>query len=329
MKATIIPKLKRGGTIGFFSPSFPITALQPKRFERAKAFLKSKGFQLIEGNLTEKNDFYRSGTIQERAEEFNELLRNPEIDCIISTIGGYNSNSLLPYIDYEAFSKHPKVIIGYSDMTAILMAMYAKTGIATYYGPALVASFGEMGYFLEKTFHYFEKIVIEDYNHYKIENPDFWTDEFIPWEAQTKEKTKYENQLVTLNKGIVAGRLIVGNLNTMSGIWGSEYMPEIQNGDILVIEDSLKNASQIERSFSHLKICGVFDKIGGLVLGKHEQFKDEGTNRKPYEILMEVIGEPTFPILAEYDCCHTHPMITLPIGVIAELNAEDQSIAFK
>jgi muramoyltetrapeptide carboxypeptidase len=132
-----------------------------------------------------------------------------------------------------------------------------------------------------------------------------------------------------LNKGIVAGRLIVGNLNTMSGIWGSEYMPEIQNGDILVIEDSLKNASQIERSFSHLKICGVFDKIGGLVLGKHEQFKDEGTNRKPYEILMEVIGEPNFPILAEYDCSHTHPMITLPIGVIAELNAEDQSIAFK
>jgi muramoyltetrapeptide carboxypeptidase LdcA involved in peptidoglycan recycling len=320
MKATIIPKLKRGGTIGFFSPSFPITAFQPKRFERAKAFLKSKGFHLIEGNLTEKNDFYRSGTIQERADEFNELLRNSEIDCIISTIGGYNSNSLLPYIDYEAFRKHPKVLIGYSDMTAILMAMFAKTGIATYYGPALVASFGEMGYFLEKTFHYFEKMVIEDFKNYKIENPDFWTDEFIPWDEQTKEKSKFENQLVTLNKGIVTGRLIVGNLNTMSGIWGSEYMPEVQNGDILVIEDSLKNASQIERSFSHLKICGIFDKIGGLVLGKHEQFKDEGTNRKPYEILMEVIGEPTFPILAEYDCSHTQRPLQDKMWIIMLIN---------
>lgn len=97
-----IQKLKKGDTIGIFSPSTPITCFCPKRFLRAKEYLKSKGFNIVEGNLTGKSDFYRSGSIKERAEELNELIRNPEVRCIMSTIGGMNSNSLLPYIDWEA-----------------------------------------------------------------------------------------------------------------------------------------------------------------------------------------------------------------------------------
>lgn len=93
--------------------------------------------------LTGKQDFYRSGSIKELVEELNEFIKNPEVKCIMSAIGGMNSNSLLPYIDYEALRKNPKIIIGYSDVTAILLAIYAKTGITTYYGPAVVASFGE------------------------------------------------------------------------------------------------------------------------------------------------------------------------------------------
>ena len=104
-------------------------------------------------------------------------------------------------------------------------------------------------------------------------------------------------------------------------------MPEIKNGDILLIEDSLKNASIVERSFAHLKLNGVFDKIGGLVLGKHEKFDDSKSGKKPYDIMMEIIGNTSIPILAEYDCCHTHPMITMPIGIQAELNATRQQIS--
>ena len=79
----------------------------------------------------------------------------------MSTIGGMNSNSLLPYIDYEAFKKDPKILIGYSDMTAILLAVYAQTGISPYYGPALVASFGELEPFLSETYKYFKDIAID------------------------------------------------------------------------------------------------------------------------------------------------------------------------
>lgn len=120
--------------------------------------------------------------------------------------------------------------------------------------------------------------------------------------------------------------MVVGNLNTMEGFFGTDYMPEMQQGDILLLEDSLKDACTIERSFSLLKLSGVLDKVGGILLGKHEKFDDNGTGRQPYEILLEVLGEPRIPILAEFDCCHTHPMLTMPIGCPVRLDATNRQV---
>ncbi|MGG4039337.1 S66 peptidase family protein [Heyndrickxia ginsengihumi] len=320
--------LKRGDIIGIFSPSSPVTYTCPKRFKRAKEFIEAKGFRILEGKLTGKYDYYRSGSIQERVEELNELIRNPEVRCIMSTIGGSNSNSLLPYIDYEALKSDPKIIIGYSDVTAILLAIYAKTGVQTFYGPALVASFGEFTPFVEDTYHYFEKILVGETNFpFCVELPNYWTDEYVKWETQEREKEKRENKWITVHDGVARGRLIGGNLNTMQAFWGSEYMPEIKEGDILFIEDSLKNAATIERSFSFLKVNGVFDKIAGIILGKHELFDDQHTGRKPFELLLEVLEDQHIPFLADFDCCHTHPMITMPIGCEIELDATNQRIS--
>ena len=104
-------------------------------------------------------------------------------------------------------------------------------------------------------------------------------------------------------------------------------MPEIQSGDILFLEDSLTDAATVERSFAFLKVNGVFDKVTGIVLGKHELFDDEGTGVKPYEILLEILGGQTLPFLADFDCSHTHPMFTLPLGVEIELDATEKSVA--
>jgi muramoyltetrapeptide carboxypeptidase LdcA involved in peptidoglycan recycling len=320
--------LQQGDVIGIFSPSSPITYHVPKRFKRAKNFLVSKGFNIIEGNLTGKHDFYRSGTIKQRAEELNALIRNPEVKCIMSTIGGMNSNSILPYIDYEAFAKNPKFVIGYSDVTAILLAIYAKTGVSTFYGPSLVASFGELPPFVDYTYNYFEKVLLYGFsNNFVLPKPPIWTDEYINWEEQDRSKEQYSNEWITVKGGQAEGRLIGGNLNTMQGIWGSEYMPEIIYGDILFIEDSLKDAATIERSFSLLKLNGVFDKISGILLGKHELFNDLKSGRKPYEILLEVLGDRDLPIIADFDCCHTHPMLILPIGVRVSIEADKQEIS--
>lgn len=320
-------KLKKGDTIGIFSPSSPATVFAKKRYERAKKFIENKGFIIKEGKLTGKSDFYRSGNIVERANELNDLIYDPEVKCIISTIGGNNSNSILPYIDYEYFKSHPKIVIGYSDVTAILFAIYAKTNISTYYGPAIVASFGEYPPFVDKTYEYFENILIKSNNlPLELHPPKEWTEEYIPWEEQTRCKNGIDNELITVNSGKVTGRLIGGNLNTMQGIWNTEYMPTINNGDILLIEDSLKDIATIERSFSLLKCSGIFNKIGGLILGKHELFNDLGTDRKPYEVLKEVIGNLNIPILAEFDCCHTHPMYTIPIGSNVILDANKKTL---
>lgn len=320
-------KLKKGDSIGIFSPSTPITNLCPNRFNKAKKFLEDKGFKIIEGSLTDKIDFYRSGSIKERANELNELIKNSDVKCIMSTIGGMNSNSLLPYIDYTSFNDNPKPIIGYSDVSAILLGIYAKTGISTYYGPALVASFGELEPFVSETFDYFKQILIEDLKFpHKINCPKYWTDEWLDWETQTRGKEQRKNEWLTIHNGIAKGRLIGGNLNTIQGIWGSEYMPKIEHGDILFIEDSLKDSATIERSFSFLKINGVFDKVSGIILGKHELFDDMKTGKKPYEILLEVLGDKEIPFIADFDCCHTHPMITLPIGCEIELDATNKKV---
>lgn len=322
-----IAKLKVGDSIGIFSPSSPITYSCPNRFARARKYLKGKGFKIVDGNLTGKIDFYRSGSIRERAEELNLLIRNPNVKCIMATIGGMNSNSILPYIDYDEFKRNPKIIIGYSDVTAILLAIYAQTGISTYYGPALVASFGELPPFVDSTFKYFQEITMEKTKiPYVFETPEYWTDEHLNWETQCRSKEKRENQWITVCKGNTRGRVIGGNLNTMEGIWGSKYMPEINDGDILFIEDSLKDSATIERSFSFLKVNGVLDRVSGIILGKHELFDNLNTGRKPYEILLEVLGDKKLPFIADFDCCHTHPMLTLPIGCEIELDATEKKV---
>ena len=322
-----VRKLNGEITIGVFSPSSPISATIPIRYERGIQYLQSKGYKIVNGKLCGKKDSYRSGTIHERAEEFNDLLHNEEIDILMAAIGGNNTNSILPYIDYEYLKHHPKVIIGYSDVTALLLAIYQKTGLVTFYGPAAAASFGEFPPFVDWTFANFDSMMKSQIEiPYYYQKPLFWTDEFIDWGTQDHGKTQYENDWICVQPGVCCGRLIGGNLNTMEGFWGTEYMPQIREGDILFIEDSLKDACTIERSFSLLKLAGVFSRISGIILGKHEKFDDNGTGRKPYEILMEVLGNSSIPILADFDCCHTHPMMTMPIGCQVRLDAENKIV---
>lgn len=314
-------------TIGVFSSSSPISATVPVRYNRGKEYLKSKGIVVVDGKLFGKQDYYRSGSIKERVYEFNELLYNDDVQVLMAAIGGNNTNSILPYIDYEYLKSHPKIIIGYSDTTALLLGIYAKTGLITFYGPALASSFGEFPPFVDWTFNNFKSVIFDDFTlPYTYKMPSVWTDEFINWSQQDRGKAEYKNSWVSVIPGICRGRLIGGNLNTMEGFFGTEYMPEIKKGDILFIEDSLKDACTIERSFSMLKLAGVFEKVSGIILGKHEKFDDNGTGRKPYEILLEVLGDCNIPFLAEFDCCHTHPMFTLPIGCEVELDVTNKQL---
>ncbi|PRD13665.1 S66 family peptidase [Pantoea coffeiphila] len=330
-KQTLLaPPLSTGDTIGFFSPSSPVTMTAPNRFNRAKSFLEKKGFILKAGNLTGLSDYYRSGTIKERADELNALIRDPEVSCIMSTIGGSNSNSLLPYLDYQTLRENPKIIIGYSDATALLAGIYARTGLVTFYGPALVASFGEFPPLVNETYQSFCELLIQPRSgpyHYRL--PQKWTDERLNWDnaEPVRPKILYENNCRFLGAGIIEGRVIGGNLNTLSGIMGSQWMPEIQEGDILFIEDSLKDIATVERSFSMLKLNGILDKVSAIILGKHELFDSSNTGRQPAEVLLEVLGNKPLPLIDGFDCCHTHPMLTLPLGIPLSIDFEKCTVA--
>lgn len=318
--------LQRGDKIGIFSSSVPATSTAKLRYDRGKEFLQAKGFIIIEGNLTGKQDGYRSGTPKERAEEFNQLLRDPSIKMIMSSIGGTNSNSLLPYIDYEAFKNNPKIVIGYSDTTAILLALFAKTNIPTYYGPALIPSFGEFEPLVHETYNYFKHYFSQPSVPYTIPMSPVWSDEMINWLTYEKPKTLYSNKWISFHEGVVEGRLIGGNNNTMYGFIGTPYFPVIKNGDILLIEDSLKSASTVEKNLAMLKLHGIFDKVGGIILGKHELFDDEGTGKQPLDLLLEQLDGKIIPILADVDCAHTHPMFPLAIGKKIRLDTITQTI---
>ena len=315
-----------GAGIGIFSASSPISATVPVRYARGVRYLEEKGFRVIHGSLCGKQDFYRSGSIEARAREFNELLHNDEVQILMSAIGGNNTNSILPYVDYEYLKTHPKIIVGYSDTTALLLAVYAKTGLVPFYGPAAAASFGELPPFADETFASFLALLSGAETPYSYVMPEYWTDEYLDWSTQSRPKERRKNAWRCVRPGVCRGRLIGGNLNTMEGVFGTPYFPEIREGDVLLLEDSLKDACTVERSFSLLKLAGVFDRVGGIILGKHEQFDDNGTGRQPSDILLEVLGDRQIPVLADFDCCHTHPMLTVPIGCEVLLNADEMHV---
>ncbi|RIW33998.1 LD-carboxypeptidase [Bacillus salacetis] len=322
-------KLKRGDTIGIITPSTPAPVLFKERYERGLAQLRSMGFNVLKGKCAQSNQGYRSASIQQRAEEINELIHNKEVKAIISTIGGTNSNSLLPYIDYEELKRQPKILMGYSDVTALLLGVYTKTGMPAFYGPAIVPSFGEYPEMLPKGREYFEKSVMHQQEiPYTLEIPGEWTEEMIDWRTQDREKKMVPNAgWKSLRKGKVRGKLIGGNLNTLSGILASEYFPDV-TGAILFIEDSFKDMAIQERSLSMLKLAGIFDSVSGLIVGKHEHFDDCNAPFTFEELLLEILGGSELPILANVDIGHTFPSHVFPIGIEAEMDAGNGRITF-
>lgn len=317
-------------TIGYYSASTPITALSPKRFERAKLFLNSKGIHLVAGNLVGKQDGYRSGTIKDRVKELNDLIHDDSITIIMATIGGTNTNSVLPYIDYAYLNAHPKTIVGYSDVTALLLAVKTKAPkCRVIYGPALVSSFGEFPPFVDQTWEYFEKIIGSASDDVvTLSAPSVWSEDKVNWELFERPKKQKDNTWHYINQAIIEGKIIGGNLNTMYGVIASPYFPQIEDGDILLIEDAEKDAATVEKNFAILKNAGIFDKVGGIILGKHALFDDEGTGRQPIEILLEVLDDPNMPIVYNFDSCHTVPMMTTPIGAHTIIDAQKMTITF-
>lgn len=319
-------KLNSNSTIGIFSPSWPASFTYPNRYKRAYDYLSKKGFKLIEGNLTYKSQGYISGSTAERAEEFNNLIS--QCDCLIPTIGGYNSNGILSLINYDLLKQHTPLILGYSDTTAISLAVYAQTGIPTFISQALVPNFGEYSPFQDINYRYFSQLLMENQVSEIFELPmhDYWTDEWSNWEKYEKPKVKKENAWTFLKPGKVEGVLIGGNLDTICSIIGTPYMPEIHSNTILLLEDTSKSMDQIERSLSTLQLHGYFEKICGVIFSKFENINTSSSNKTVDELILQFVGDKGIPVLTNFDCGHTHPSCLLPVGGKISIDSEKKHI---
>lgn len=316
--------------IGIFSSSSDLSSKLNKRVMNAKSILESEGYILELGSLWNKSIGYVSGTIKERSDEFNKLLNKNNI--LMSMIGGMNSSSILPYLNYDKIKQNKIKIVGYSDTTAILLAVYNKTKIPTYYGPALLPSFDEQDYIKKWNLNSFKKYVINDEGG-KIENPEFWTEEKIDWFDLESRKITYDqynkkmckNKLHSFNDGVVIGRLIGGNLDTMVSIYNTEFMPKIKKGDILFFEDSYKSIDRCERNFAFLKNSKILEKVSGIIIGKCEGFNPLGS-KETYESLFMKFLDRKIPVLTNFDCCHCLPMNVLKIGAKIKLDTFNKEI---
>lgn len=316
--------------IGIFTSSSDLSSKLPRRVNNSKKILEQEGYIVNLGNLWNKSIGYTSGNAKERSEEFNNLLSDNDI--LMSMIGGMNSSSILPYIDYDKIMERKTKIVGYSDTTAILLAVYKKTKIPTYYGPALLPSFDEQDFIKRWNLNSFNKYVVNNQIGI-IDNPKLWTEEKIDWfnfedEKVSKEnyiKKMQKNKLYSYNDGVVIGRLIGGNLNTMVSVYNTEFMPEIVEGDILFIEDSNKSVDECERNFAFLKNSKILDKVSGVILGKSENFNKMSSN-ETYESLFMKFLDRKIPALTNFDSSHCQPMNVLKIGGKVKLDTFNKQV---
>ncbi len=321
--------MKSKCTVSIFNSSSNLSYKYKRRVESTQKVFEKNNIDIKLGELTFKKGNYRSGTIKERATEFNNLLKQSNI--MLSMIGGFNTSSILEYIDYEKIKKNNTKVVGCSDTTALLLAIYKKTRKIVYYGQAFLMSYFEQKYIQDFNMNQFIKNVINESTN-KITLPEKVTYERVDWSLnKIQEKKLIKNNVEFINKPqakILSGRLIGGNLNTMSSLIGTDFMPEIKDGDILFVEDSHINASMTERNISVLKNSGILNKVSAIIIGLIESYDDEGSKKKHIDIIREFLDKK-IPIINKFPCSHIQPSIILKIGAILKIDFEKETFEYK
>lgn len=315
----ILPKkISKGDTVGIFTPSSPANKWFKEKFNHGLKELERNGFNVKIGELTSKfiSQGYRSGTPQDRANEFMNLIKDDQVDFLMSTIGGYNSSSMLSHLDYELIREKRKIITGYSDVTALHMGILTQSKLSTFYGPALIPTFGEWPSVFDESLASFLKMSqLDEDNEVTLPLFDRWSNHFRnaftdEWKTLQREYKINEAPNI-LSKGKIEAPIIVANLNTICSLAGTKFFPEL-DGKILLLEEMNADFDQEERSLTQLKLMGVFDKISGLIIGKPEVLNSKKAPFTYDELIMECVGNRSYPIITSFDCGHTHPMHTIP-----------------
>lgn len=321
----IKPKaLKPSATLGLVATSSPIHLAGTEPIDRCFSFLQGKGFKIVEAGNCRKLIGHAAGTLGERVAEFHRFFADPTVDGLLAYWGGYNSHQMLEYLDFDLIGRHPKPFIGYSDVTALQLGIYAKTGMITFCGPAGI-TFGKP-LVPAYTWHHFESVLMRPTQELNLEPSTTFSDNHW-WEAVDKQMIfDAAPGWNTFRSGCAEGRLIGGNGGTMLLLAGTEFWPSLDGAILFIEDDECESPETISRIFFHLRHVGAFDTISGLMIGRFPRsvgFKQDDSLEM---ILEDALRGYTFPVLTEVDFGHTDPLLTLPIGVRCRMNAGDKRL---
>ncbi|WP_335873029.1 S66 family peptidase [Bacillus sp. 2205SS5-2] len=321
-------KLQLGDTIGICSPASGVAALCPRRFQRGIDHIKELGFQVKVATNALKRTDYMAGSIQDRVDDLHELFTDKGVKAIITAIGGYSSHQLLEQLDFNLIQQNPKILLGYSDITSLHLAILKKANLVTYLGPSVLVQFGEFDGLLPFTKKYFFDLLVEG-DEVNYESSDACIYETLMWDEDDdrKRKTVSHTGMKVVKSGQAKGSIVAANLSTLLLLAGTRYFPDMDGVLLCLEDDEEESPAFLDRFFTQLRQMGVYHQIAGLIIGRfHKQvgFKDGQLE----SLLLRVTDGHVFPIIVGADFGHTDPMYILPNGIKAELNAE-QSISFR
>lgn len=272
-----------------------------------------------------------------RARDLMEAFQDPDIKGIFSAIGGDDTIRILPYVDFEVIRKNPKIFLGYSDTTANHFMMY-KAGLVSFYGPSVMAEFGEYTKMLDYTRRAVEDLLFGTKVPYELLPSPVWSDDYIPWmeenmEKQVSLKEDLKGYEVIAGKGCVKGHLLGGCLDVFMMILGTSIWPSLnqwQNA-ILFIETSEDKPSPdfVKWTFRNLAAQGILSAIKGILVGKP---KDETYYEEYKDAILQVVckEEKLFdlPVFYNVNFGHAKPIGILPYGIQTELDCDRKSITY-
>jgi muramoyltetrapeptide carboxypeptidase len=300
-------RLMPGDLVGLITPATP--ASNPDSLKTVERTVEYFGLRPKWGRNVGKKSGYFGNPIEGRVEDLHAMFRDPEVKGVICISGGYGAPQLLDRLDYDLIRRNPKVFVGYSDITALHLAIHQKTGLVTFHGPNWLSPFTEYSQ------AYFQKALFGSEPIGTIRNPD------------ETNKLRPRHTVRTVRPGKATGRLIGGNLTLISTTMGTPYELDAR-GAILFLEDIGEEPYRIDRMLTQLRLAGKLQQAAGIVFG--ECVDCTPSEFKPFvaagfslgEVLDAILGDLKIPVLFGLTIGHTSDQATLPLGLNATLDAD-------
>jgi muramoyltetrapeptide carboxypeptidase len=296
------PLLAKGDTIAIAAPASPPD--KPKVIDAAIRRLKAYGFKIKPGRFLRERTGYLAGSDEQRAADINAAFTDPEVKGVFCLRGGYGSCRILPLLDYAAIRANPKPFLGYSDITAMHLAILAKSGLVTFHGSNASSAF--------------EPANIATCERMLVKGSD----------GLLFERDRVHKSIRTVVPGKVSGRLIGGNFTCLLRLIGTPWQPDFR-GAILFLEDTGEKAYRIDGMFTHLRLAGLLEQIGGLVLGQFDYDADKREQARIAEVLPREAKRLGVPCVTGAPIGHFPSQVIVPQGVVAALDADAGRLSFR